>query len=96
VLGAFGEVESALASDKWLARRITETQKAQKLATEAAKASEEDFNIGNVDLTTVLTAQNRKIDIASQVVLLRRLQLENRVNLHLALGGEFKTQRGAK
>jgi len=96
VLKAFGEVESALAADKWLARRITEMGKAQKLADDAARASEEDYALGNVTLLTVLTAQNRKIDIASQIALLRRLQLENRVNLHLALGGEFTTQKKGK
>ena len=96
VLNAFGEVETALAADKWLAKRITETMKAQKLANEAAEATEEDFSMGHVDLATVFTAQNRKINITSQVTLLRRLQLENRVNLHLALGGEFKTQSRAK
>ncbi len=96
VLNAFGEVESALAVDKWLALRVAETVKAWKLAGEAAQSSEEEFNFGNVNLVTVLAAQNRKIDIASQVVLLKRLQLENRVNLHLALGGEFKIQKGVK
>jgi len=96
VLKAFGEVESALAADKWLARRITEMGKAQKLADDAASSSEADYALGNVTLLTVLTAQNRKIDIASQVALLRRLQLENRVNLHLALGGEFTTQKNGK
>lgn len=96
VMKAFGEVESALAADKWLARRITEMGKAQKLADDAATSSEADYALGNVTLLTVLTAQNRKIDIASQVALLRRLQLENRVNLHLALGGEFTTQKNEK
>lgn len=96
VLKAFGEVEMALAADKWLARRISEMGKAQKLADDAASASEEDYALGNVTLLTVLTAQNRKIDIASQIALLRRLQLENRVNLHLALGGEFTTQKHGK
>ncbi len=91
VLKAFGEVESALAADRWLAKRITELEKANKLASEAASSSEEDFVTGNVDLLTVLTAQNNKIDIASSLVLLRRVQLDNRVNLHLALGGEFRT-----
>jgi multidrug efflux system outer membrane protein len=70
--------------------------KAQKLADDAATSSEADYALGNVTLLTVLTAQNRKIDIASQVALLRRLQLENRVNLHLALGGEFTTQKNEK
>lgn len=91
VLKAFGEVESALAADKWLARRISELGKANQLAEDAAVSAEEDFISGNLDLLTVFTAQNNKIDIASNLVLLRRLQLDNRVNLHLALGGEFRT-----
>lgn len=96
VLKAFGEVESALAADTWLAKRINEMGKALKLANDAARATEEDYTLGNVNLLTVLIAENRKIEIASQVALLRRLQLENRVNLHLALGGEFKTQTKEK
>lgn len=96
VLNAFGEVESALAADKWLALRITETLNAKKLADEATQSVVEEFSFGNVNLVTVLTSQNRQIDIASQLVLLKRFQLENRVNLHLALGGEFKIQKGTK
>lgn len=96
VLRAFGEVEEALAADKWLAKRISEMRKAQKLSDEAASAAEQDYALGNVTVLTVLTAQSRKIEIASQVALLRRLQLENRVNLHLALGGEYTTQKQFK
>ncbi len=92
VLKAFGEVEGALARDKWLTKRIEEMQKALDLANDAAKAAEEDFSEANTDALTVLTAQTRRIEIASSVVLLRRLQLDNRVNLHLALGGEFRSQ----
>jgi len=92
VLKAFGEVETALAADKWLARRITQMQKALDLAEDAASSAERDFADGNTDALTVLTAQTRKIEIASSVVTLRRMQLDNRVNLHLALGGEFKPQ----
>ncbi len=90
VLNAFGEVEAALAADKWLARRISQMQKALTLAKDAASSTERDYADANADALTVLTAQTRKIEIASQVVTLRRMQLDNRVNLHLALGGEFK------
>lgn len=92
VLTAFGEVESALAADHWLAKRITEMQKALRLAEDAAKSAESDFADGNVDAIVILTAQTRRIEIASAVVTLRRMQLDNRVNLHLALGGAFQSQ----
>ena len=92
VLTAFGEVETALAADRWIKRRITEMSKAYKLAKEAADAADIDYSEGNSDALTVLTAQNRRIEIASQIVTLRRMYLDNRVNLHLALGGEFQSK----
>lgn len=90
VLKAFGEVETALVTDHWLAKRIGEMQKALRLARDAEEAANNDFSEGNVDALVVLTAQERRLSIESSVLLLRRLQLENRVNLHLALGGGFK------
>jgi len=88
-LKAFGEVENALASDRWLAKRISELGEALKLAKEAATAADEDYRGGTGDILTVLSAKNQQITIASQLLTLRRLQLENRVDLHLALGGGF-------
>lgn len=92
VLKAFGEVETALAADRWIKRRIDEMSKAYKLAKDAADAADVDYAEGNSDALTVLTAQNRRIEIASQIVTLRRLYLDNRVNLHLALGGEYQAK----
>jgi hypothetical protein len=37
----------------------------------------------------LLTATTRRIELDSQALTLRRLRLENRVNLHLALGGDY-------
>ncbi|GAA5493860.1 outer membrane protein OprM [Rubritalea halochordaticola] len=89
VLKAFGEVENALAAEKWLKRRITELEKANKLAKEAAESADQDYRDSTGDVLTLLETQGRKIDIASQLVRLKRLQLDNRVDLHLALGGGF-------
>jgi hypothetical protein len=38
----------------------------------------------------MLSAQDRKVQTAFQLAELRRLRLDNRVNLHLALGGDFQ------
>ncbi len=89
VLNAFGEVEQALASDRWLRRREREIREARDLAREAAKASEDDFRDGNGDVLTLLAAQSRRIQLESRYATLRRLRLTNRVDLHLALGGGF-------
>jgi NodT family efflux transporter outer membrane factor (OMF) lipoprotein len=89
VLDAFGEVEQALSSELYLARRETETGAAAALAKEAAERAAEEFRAGTGDVLTYLAAQQREIDTAAQVIALRRLRLANRVDLHLALGGDF-------
>lgn len=91
VLNAFGEVEQALASDRWLRKRENEMYEALKLARDAASAAEDDYRDGNGDVLTLFTAQTRRIQLESQYVSLRRVRLTNRVDLHLALGGGFKT-----
>ncbi len=92
VLKAFGEVEIALNQGHWLRRQIVELRKAERLAKEAATAAGEDFDSGTIDALTLLTTRSRAIEIEEQVLNLQRLQLENRVDLHLALGGKFQTK----
>ena len=90
VLAAFGEVEAALAGERWLYKRIVDYKEALKLADEAAKAAEEDYAAGVGDALTLFNAQSRQLDITSQLATLRRLRADTRVSLHLALGGAFK------
>ena len=89
VLGAFGEVEQSLAAELYLQRREDETASAAALAQEAASRAAEEFRGGTGDVLTYLAAQQREIDTAAQVIALRRMRLANRVDLHLALGGNF-------
>lgn len=91
VLQAFGEVEQALASDRWLQRRGRGFREARDLARDAAQSSEEDYRDGNGDVLTLFAAQTRKIKLESQYLALQRMSLNNRVDLHLALGGGFTT-----
>ena len=90
VLQAFGEVETALAADRFLAERETSTAAALDMAIDGAKSAEEEFANGAGDVLTLLQAQSRRIELASQQASLRRLRLDNRVNLHLALGGDYR------
>jgi multidrug efflux system outer membrane protein len=92
VLQAFGEVETALMAEKLLAQRETALTGALTFARQADEAARADFAAGVSDLLNVLTAQNRAVQLRSQLLTLRRLRLENRVNLHLALGGDFATK----
>lgn len=92
VLTAFGEVEQALVAETFLAKRHLAQLEAAKLAEEAATAAENDYADGSIDVLTLLAAQSRRIATATELVSLKRTRLENRVNLHLALGGSFTTR----
>lgn len=89
VLRAFGEVETALMAEKLLTQREASLASALSFARQADEAARADFASGVTDLLNVLSAQNRVVQLRAQLITLRRLRLENRINLHLALGGDF-------
>ena len=66
-------------------------REALKLARDASRSAENDYRDGNGDVLTLFAAQTRRIQLESQYVSLSRLRLTNRIDLHLALGGGFKT-----
>lgn len=90
VLRAFGEVEQALAAEVFLRERENATARAAKLAGEAAQRAAEEFTAGTGDVLTLIDTRKQQIDTASQLAAIRRLRLDQRVDLHLALGGDFK------
>lgn len=90
VLTAFSEVETALANERHLAQREQSLQEAVRLAAEADQAARSDYARGLGDLLTVLAAQTRLLQTRSQRLTVQRLRLENRIDLHLALGGDFQ------
>ena len=92
VLQAFGEVEQALVAEKYLTKRVGALAKSAERAASASLASAQDFADGNVDALTLLTAQDRRIQTALLLANLRRIRLDNRVDLHLALGGDFRVR----
>ncbi len=90
VLRAFGEVEQALAAERYLVQREAALKKAHQSAIAAAEAANADYAGGTGDALTLITAQSNRVNLASQLVTLRRLRLDNRVTLHLALGGDYR------
>lgn len=92
VLQAFGEVEAALTNEDVLRRREIATAQAARLADEADAQARADYATGVGDILTILTAQRQRIVIRSQLLTLQRLRLDNRVQLHLALGGDYQSQ----
>lgn len=93
VLAAFGEVEQALAAENFLAERERAAKQAADFAKEAAERAAEEFSAGIGDVLTLIDATRSKIDNMSHYVEVRRLRLDNRIDLHLALGGDFKAAK---
>ncbi len=93
VMKAFGEVEQALAAERFLMAREAAISKALKSAEEASDAAASEYSSGIGDALTLITAQGNRIALASQKVTLKRLILDNRITLHLALGGDYKPRK---
>lgn len=94
VLSAYAEVETALAAESLLAKRQAALETATEQALAARRLAEDRYAGGLVDLNTMLDAQRGAYASESQLIAVRRQRLENRVNLHLALGGGFESPRG--
>ncbi|MCB1097688.1 MAG: efflux transporter outer membrane subunit [Verrucomicrobiae bacterium] len=92
-VNAFREVENALSAESVLALRERSLTEAEELATEAYTQSRTEYRAGLTDVIALLTAQRQMLAAKGQVITIRRLRLENRIDLHLALGGDFKPRK---
>ena len=91
LLRAYSEVESALAAEDILAEREKMLTAATQEAVAAQRLSEERYRLGLTDIITLLSAQRTAINSEAELIQLRRLRLDNRVDLHIALGGGFQS-----
>ena len=92
-LTAFREVESALASEKWLKQQEFYLRKELQQAALAERQSERDYaeGVDGVDIIDLLESQRRASNARSSLIDLQNQRIQNRINLHLALGGDFST-----
>ena len=58
----------------------------------ARELAETRYASGLSDVITMLEAQRRAFDAEGQYITVRRQRLESRVNLYLALGGDFEIE----
>jgi multidrug efflux system outer membrane protein len=92
-LEAFREVESALDADRSLAEQETFLIQEVEQAALAQKQAARDYSDGvNDDILRVLESQSRATNSRAGLIRLRNERLQNRIDLHLALGGDFKTE----
>jgi NodT family efflux transporter outer membrane factor (OMF) lipoprotein len=90
VLQAYAEVESRLAAEGFLRRREGHLAESARQLIAAEKLSGERYRIGVGTYLELLESQTRAFVTQSELLSVRRQRLENRVDLHLALGGGFE------
>jgi len=90
VLQAFQEVESALYAEALLARREAALERASRESTAAEELALERYRSGLTDIITWLEARRRAFDARSSLLTVRNERLRTRINLYLALGGNFQ------
>lgn len=92
---AFLEVETALSAETALTEREGTLRRAHSTAEEAVRLAERRYLAGRGDVFTVLALKRAVIESQSGLLALHRTRINNRVDLHLALGGAFAGEAGA-
>lgn len=88
-LTAFREVETALAAERYLLGQVDALAAASEEARRAEGLSRSQYEQGLVDIITLLDSQRRAFDAQSTLLAIKLELLRNRVDLYLALGGDF-------
>jgi len=88
-LTAFREVETALSSENYLVKQMEALQVAVTEARRAEKLSLSQYEKGLTDIITLLESERRYFTAQSSLLQVKLQLLQNRVDLYLALGGDF-------
>ena len=91
-LDAFSQVESALDQGVVLERRADELSIALQQTGKAYHVAQVRYQEGEISLLDLLAIQRRVDSAGSSLLAVNRLLLEQRVNLHLALGGSWEAK----
>lgn len=89
VLFAYLEVERSLAAEGFLSEQEGALFDAAEQSRAAERLADDRYRTGLEDYITVLESQRRSFEAESSLISIRRLRLDNRVDLYLSLGGGF-------
>jgi outer membrane protein, multidrug efflux system len=89
-LRAFEDVEDALASDYYLRKREGALSEMVSSSADGVKLGRVQFDQGHADMFTILRLSGENLAAKIELTKVRASRLRERVNLHLALGGDFK------
>lgn len=91
-LNAFGEVETALSNEQLFRQRSQDLDDAYENARQAEIIADANFKAGEIELLDLLQIKRSTIAIRIDRARAQRELLEQRVNLHLSLGGRIMAQ----
>lgn len=89
VYQAFSDVENSVSERESLNQQYAFYLKAQENAIAAEELSFDQYLRGLVTYTTVLESQRRSFDAQTTVIQLTNQLLQNRIEIYLALGGDY-------
>ena len=96
VLLAFKEVESALAAEVHLVEQESALKRAKEESLQAESIALERYQKGLEGIITLLDTQRRTLDAQRSFIEVRNQGLQNRLDLYLALGGDFEMDNEKK
>src|SRR5437764_807888 len=89
-LRAFEDVEDALANDYYLRKREGALGDAVSSSADSVKFGRQQLEQGQIDMFTILRLTGENLAAKVQYTQVRASRLRERVNLYLALGGDFE------
>jgi len=82
-------VETALAAEWYYIKQVAALEEASREARRATELSLSQYEKGLVEIITLLESQRRAFDAQSALISAKLMLVQNRVDLYLALGGDF-------
>jgi NodT family efflux transporter outer membrane factor (OMF) lipoprotein len=89
-LKAFSEVENALADGVTVEKRKGYLTEAAAASTEALRLARLQYEVGEIDLLSVLQLEQAAFGARSNLLTIKRLELEQYIDLSVALGGDWQ------
>lgn len=89
LLTSFEEVESALGAESALKKQLVLLEESENFARSAYELAFEQYQAGLIRYSNLLDFEQRWFNAQADIITVKNSRLQNRVNLYLALGGDF-------
>ncbi|MAP95047.1 MAG: RND transporter [Ponticaulis sp.] len=94
VLSAWKEVEDTLAADDFLLQQVDALVDAYEEAVAAEALAQRQYQNGLATIFNLIDAQTRRINAEASLISVQSTRAINRVQFHLALGGDLPLEQG--